>query len=219
MIAVFFIAWKNPAHAWSSRASRTENQIQNLRLAITLFHSEVGRFPAEKTFSDELVVAGLWDLSQEGPILDDWERPIQYQVPGKHGLFDLCSFGRDGVDDGGQGDDISNWAGVNDGFYWKSQWPIGRSMIRWSKVIGLGTLLLGFFFPLKVVVPLSWAIIVFGYMVGSQMLLHPGIVPTYNTPLENLSTMATIALLVLLAVFAFNLRRYIFRKRNGIEKG
>ena len=199
------------AHAWSSKAAQTENQIKNLSLAIALFQSEVGRLPTQEGIFAELVAAHNWPDGES--TLDDWKRPYQYRVPGKHGPFDLYSLGKDGIDDDGQRDDISNWAGVNEGYYWKSQWPGGRMMIRWGKIIGLASLFLCLFFPMRIVVPFAWAIIAFGYFAGNRMLLHPGIVPDYNAPLLKQSADAGLALLILLVIFMFNFRRYILRRR------
>ncbi len=56
---------------------------------------------------------GLWENRQgaQGKLVDYWGNPIIYRFPGVHnkGLFDLYSYGYNGIDDQGEGDDIHNW--------------------------------------------------------------------------------------------------------------
>lgn len=41
---------------------------------------------------------------------DPWGNPYQYRMPGRHGAFDVFSFGADGVEGGeGENADIGNW--------------------------------------------------------------------------------------------------------------
>jgi general secretion pathway protein G len=214
LIAIVLLGWLNTAFAWSSKASKTSNEIHHASVAIECYHWEHDRLPSVENCWVELALLRMWDTEPGGAPLDAWKRPVHYRVPGRHGEFDLYSYGADGIDNDGQFDDISNWAGVNEGYYWKSHWPGGRSMIRWGKIIGIGCLLLGFFFPMRLVLPFSWGIIAFGSMVGNQMLLHPGIVPDYNSPLIAQARSAGLVLILLLAVFIFNFRRYILRKHK-----
>jgi len=214
IIATFLLTSGDVAYGWSSRASKTQYEIIFLNHAIESFREESGRLPTQQEFQSDAISSNVRARDGQGSPLDSWKRPIRYRSPGLHGDYDVYSVGEDGIDDDGKRDDISGWADVNEGYYWKSQWPGGRSMIRWCKIIGMGSLLLGFFLPLKLVVPFAWAIIALGYVAGSQMLLHPGIVPTHNDPLQNRASIAMLALLVLLAVFTFNFRKYILQKRR-----
>ena len=124
-ILMFCVIWMSSTHdaeAWSSRASQTAHRILLLERRVEEFRAEHGRLPGQEAFKSFLI-------SDDDPISlhDDWHRDIIYRVPGVHGEFDLHSPGEDGVDNGGDEDDISNWAGVNDGYYWKRWWPFARS--------------------------------------------------------------------------------------------
>ncbi|MHA3774863.1 hypothetical protein ACXR0O_25365 [Verrucomicrobiota bacterium sgz303538] len=104
-------------------------------------------------------------------------------------------------------DDVSNWAGVNDGFHWKSTWPAGRTTIGCSVVLGLGCLLLARFYPLRIIAPLSGALMCLGIMLGCPILMHPGIVPSRNGPLAIGTAVAFCLGAALLIVFTANVRK------------
>ena len=46
-------------------------------------------------------------LESNAKSIDPWDNPYQYACPGKHGRFDIWSFGPDMMD--GTDDDIGNW--------------------------------------------------------------------------------------------------------------
>ena len=49
-------------------------------------------------------------LKKRDMILDPWENPYNYRLPGEHGEYDLFSFGADGSDGGeGPDEDLVNW--------------------------------------------------------------------------------------------------------------
>lgn len=52
---------------------------------------------------------------------DPWGQPIIYIAPAKYGHleFDLYSIGKNGIDEHGAGDDISNWNGYNHWYYFE----------------------------------------------------------------------------------------------------
>jgi len=51
-------------------------------------------------------------LKKELP-MDAWGRTFQYTSPGKHGDYDLVSFGADGLEGGdGKNKDIVSWKGL-----------------------------------------------------------------------------------------------------------
>ena len=91
-------------------------QIAELRHAIEIFRFELGRYPTTNEGLHALVentgVEG-WD----GPYLDGtmlpedpWRREYKYLSPGRHGDYDLWSYGSDGVE-GGEGEnvDVTSW--------------------------------------------------------------------------------------------------------------
>ena len=56
------------------------------------------------------VSVGQWGgpyLESNVKLVDPWGNPYQYAYPGKHGRFDIWSFGPDMMD--GTDDDIGNW--------------------------------------------------------------------------------------------------------------
>jgi len=83
--------------------------------ALSLFHSDIGRYP---TLEEGLEVLGA-ETEGKGPYLramrsipDGWRQPLIYRPAGQgeRAPFALYSIGPNGVDEGGQGDDISFWS-------------------------------------------------------------------------------------------------------------
>jgi hypothetical protein len=149
----------------------------------------------------------MWSSHRGETPLDEWGRPLVYRAPGKHGDFDLYSCGANGVDQDGHLDDISNWAGVNDGFHWKATWPAGRFTIAIGVVLGMGTLLLYRFFRWRIIAPLAASLVCLGVFLGCLLLMHPGVVPTRNQPLGVCSAVAFCAFGLLLIFFTLNVRK------------
>ncbi len=96
----------------------TAKKISKLHESCCAFGTDFARFPSTDTWIDEL--ARSWgaqtEISQEERQLyfyDAWGRELRYRCPGRFnpGLFDIYSFGPDGVDNGGEKDDIGNWDG------------------------------------------------------------------------------------------------------------
>ncbi len=194
-------------HAWSSRASHTDNDLRSLSTAIRAYRMEFGKLPPLDRYWLELQRAGMWEPRQPGPPSDRWGRQLVYRAPGEHGDFDLYSYGEDGVDHSGTLDDISNWAGVNDGFYWKTNWPRGRNAIALGLVLGSTCFLLfSRIYPWWFVVPLAGSLICLGTLLGCHWLMHPGIVPSRNGPLALTSLVAAALLAVLILSLVVNIR-------------
>jgi len=92
-------------------------QIDQIGLALDLFHLDVGRPPT----SDENLAALLakpqgiekWNgpyLKSEAATLDPWGTRYLYRSPGEHGAYDLYSLGRDGKSGGsGEDADVTSW--------------------------------------------------------------------------------------------------------------
>ena len=209
LTAALLLCLSDRCFAWSSRASRTENDIQYLALAIRLYQTDFGRLPSPAGFGDEIRDARIWDPEGKGPPKDAWGRPIILRVPGQHGAFDLYSWGADGIDQQGDLDDVSSWAGVNDGFYWKRHWPEGRFTIQAGIAIGTAALLLSFVFRWWTIIPLAIAIAAFGVFVGCQLLMYPGHDSTRNNPLTWASSVALCTLVAALWVFVALLRKRV----------
>jgi len=91
-------------------------QIQLLETALDTLRLDVGRYPTTQEGLEALRVRPFGLDRWDGPYLkkdvppDPWGSPYLYQSPGKHGAFDLFSYGADGVQGGdAENRDIGNW--------------------------------------------------------------------------------------------------------------
>lgn len=92
-------------------------QIENLGAALDLYRLDVGRYPSEAEGLESLVnapaEASNWAgpyLKKESSLLDPWDRPYQYRLPGEHGEYDLFTLGADGQEGGeGENRDVVSW--------------------------------------------------------------------------------------------------------------
>lgn len=99
-----------------SEVKVTKAQIDAFQKALTAYRLDVGAFPSSEAGLAALVQSPSGARNWAGPYLskglpaDPWGRPYQYMFPGRHGIYDVWSLGRDGRP-GGQGDDgdIGNW--------------------------------------------------------------------------------------------------------------
>ena len=89
--------------------SRTTNmKLHGLATALELYQLNAGRYPTEQQGLNALLeqptLAPLpksWSPQVKSPdsLVDPWNKPIQYRVPGRDGAaYDLFSFGRDGIE-------------------------------------------------------------------------------------------------------------------------
>jgi general secretion pathway protein G len=85
-------------------------QVDALAAALDAFHLDVGRFPTAEEGLQALVDrpadAEGWDgpyLNKRESLLDPWRHPYRYRRPGRHGDFEVFSFGSDDQE-GGSGD-------------------------------------------------------------------------------------------------------------------
>ena len=92
-------------------------QIELFGTALDSFHLDVGRYPTSAEGLDALITQVSGAEGWNGPYLkkteipaDPWNNPYHYEAPGKHGDYDLYSFGADNAE-GGEGDneDIVSW--------------------------------------------------------------------------------------------------------------
>lgn len=91
----------------AKRAAAKADIEANLSSALDLYEIDHGSYP------DNLDVL-LEKKDGKGPYIkkkpvDPWGHTYKYVYPGTHGDYDLYSFGKDGVDNNGEGDDITNW--------------------------------------------------------------------------------------------------------------
>lgn len=101
-----------------AKLKAAQAQIELLGTALDTFRLDVGRYPTSQEGLEALrrqpPDAKKWDgpyLKKEVP-LDPWGKQYNYESPGKHGPYDLYSYGADGAQ-GGDGDnrDITSWEG------------------------------------------------------------------------------------------------------------
>ena len=97
----------------AKRAAAKADIEANISSALDLYEIDHGSYP------DNLDVL-MEKKDGNGPYLkkraiDPWGHPYKYVYPGTHGDYDLYSFGKDGVDNNGEGDDIANWENVSQG--------------------------------------------------------------------------------------------------------
>ena len=92
-------------------------QIELFGTALDSFHLDVGRYPSSAEGLEALITQVSGIEGWNGPYLkktevpaDPWNNPYHYEAPGKHGDYDLYSYGADNAE-GGEGDneDIVSW--------------------------------------------------------------------------------------------------------------
>jgi len=91
----------------AKRAAAKADIEANIASALDLYEIDHGAYPENLEILSE-------KKDGKGPYLkkraiDPWGRPYKYVMPGTHGDYDLYSFGKDGVDNNGEGDDVTNW--------------------------------------------------------------------------------------------------------------
>ena len=91
----------------AKRAAAKADIEANISSALDLYEIDHGSYP-------ENLDVMMEKKDGKGPYLkkraiDPWGHPYKYTYPGAHGDYDLYSFGKDGVDNSGEGDDITNW--------------------------------------------------------------------------------------------------------------
>ncbi len=92
--------------------NRAKSDLQTLETQLAMFRMDNYRYPTTDEGLQVLVTGnrdGGRQYLQRLPV-DPWNNPYQYAHPGRHGEYDLYSFGADGRD-GGEGINavIGNW--------------------------------------------------------------------------------------------------------------
>jgi general secretion pathway protein G len=101
----------------TAKVSTAKTEISNISAGLDLFKYDVGRYPTTQEGLRALLVAPAGVENWNGPYLkktsdlvDPWRKPYNYRSPGKHGDYDLYSYGKNG---GGESDaakpPIANW--------------------------------------------------------------------------------------------------------------
>ncbi|HRQ88244.1 MAG TPA: type II secretion system protein GspG, partial [Bacteroidia bacterium] len=174
----------------------------------SVYYMEHRQYPGISTLFEDLVEGGVWSPRiDEKRIVDRWGRELVVRIPGTHEEIDIHSIGPDGIDQDGAGDDISSWAGVNEGHHYKQSWPLGRALLFNHAIFGLVFLAAARWLRWQVVLPIAGIIVSSGLMFGCWLLRHPGMMPDRNGPLEMVSYAAGIASLILAGFLVHFCRR------------
>jgi general secretion pathway protein G len=100
-----------------ARKKAANAQIELFGTALDSFYLDVGRYPTTAEGLEALLTQVSDADGWNGPYLkkteipaDPWNNPYHYESPGKHGDYDLYSYGADNAE-GGEGDneDIVSW--------------------------------------------------------------------------------------------------------------
>jgi general secretion pathway protein G len=106
--------------------TKAKSSIAALETALSMYEVDMGDYPqgGNKEMVQALTVdpgGADWfgpymkfreeDLTEEGEYMDPWGNPYKYISPGVHNSssYDIYSFGPNGEDQEGTGDDIKNW--------------------------------------------------------------------------------------------------------------
>lgn len=184
LFALVLMLFPHRADAWSTAASKTYHKVLIAAKLVEEYRFDSGKLPGTHNYWDSLRKnTQLVYPEQPDLFLDYWKRELIYRAPGSHDEFDIYSVGADGIDNQGEKDDISNWGGVNEGYYWKATWPLGRFTIIASCILGILIFCARSKIPRYLGKPIAGLLLTAGMAIGSICLLHPGIVPTRNVPL------------------------------------
>lgn len=120
LILVFLASIAAPRVSHYLRRAKTEAakvQVEALAAAVDSFHLDLGRFPTSdeglRVLTDRPAASPQWDgpyVKKQASLVDPWGNPYRYLSPGRHGDFDVFSYGSDNRE-GGEGDaqDVGNW--------------------------------------------------------------------------------------------------------------
>lgn len=101
----------------SAKISTAKTEVSNISAGLDLFKYDVGRYPTTQEGLKALLVAppdvDNWNgpyLKKTTDLVDPWRRPYNYQSPGKHGEYDLYSYGKSGEQESGEAKpEIASW--------------------------------------------------------------------------------------------------------------
>jgi general secretion pathway protein G len=104
-------------HMGESKVKATKVQIEELMAALDMYKLDLGSYPTTKQGLKALIQSPDPTKYWNGPYLrktkvplDPWNNEFTYVFPGKHGKFDLYSFGADGLEGGeDENRDILGW--------------------------------------------------------------------------------------------------------------
>ena len=132
---------------WATgQIKRTVYEVRSLAHALNQQEAEEGSTTAvspEGWIRSEALSADLFWATRTnsiGFVTDCWAKPLVWLHPGKRHRFDVYSTGANLLDESGGGDDLTSWAGINEGHYYKKHWPAARRWVIGSFMAGVLTL-------------------------------------------------------------------------------
>jgi hypothetical protein len=116
------LLWLYMCSSWKKvrvRQQQTWGRLSDLHRVIENYRASTGTYPPQKLWCRNIIDAMMDDTELSDltdmqwvfeSFFDGWERPFRYRYPGiRHPeSFDIYSCGPDGIDDGGENDDIGN---------------------------------------------------------------------------------------------------------------
>lgn len=101
----------------TSKTETASLQIKHFEAALDLYRLDVGSYPNTQQGLEALIKAPPGVTNWHGPYLkspdvpkDPWGHPFVYTSPGKHGAYDIESYGADGQPGGtGENEDVKSW--------------------------------------------------------------------------------------------------------------
>lgn len=99
-----------------AKSGTAKIQIRNVESALELYRLDMGRYPTQNEGLEGLVSPPADTSKWRGPYLgkkdglvDPWDVPYRYRIPGENGEFDIYSLGADKAEGGdGENKDIKN---------------------------------------------------------------------------------------------------------------
>lgn len=108
LVEILMPAWPCPYPHWGKQVTRTQRRIRRVESLAYGFRQVHRRYP----MSLAQLAESARKLADRATFEDGWGQRLIYNLPGQVNThaFDLYSKGRNRLDDGGRGDDISNWS-------------------------------------------------------------------------------------------------------------
>lgn len=104
-------------HLGESKTKAAKVQIEDFSAALDMYKLDMGKYPTSEQGLQALIEAPEGSKRWHGPYLkkaktpvDPWQNEYQYVSPGKHGKFDLFTYGADEKEGGeGEDQDVTSW--------------------------------------------------------------------------------------------------------------
>ena len=144
LAVLLLVIMSAPVLASSTKLSRTKSALMFIAHAAELLVKDIGTVPEQDDWHTLLIQRQEKYSGWNGPYLkyvglDSWGNSYQFMVREKD-LTGVYSFGQNGLDEQGSGDDVTSWGGYDKNIYYPS----------WRRDIAIKLLITGFiiFFPL-----------------------------------------------------------------------